>query len=169
MVADGARIGANNGGGDGSEVVGEEGLGRGAAEPAAQGARAKFHPGGQWRTSTFQLTASTRPTGCPQPPKAADGRWSVSCGVEARRGVNSCFPALHPRGVGVGCGQRPTNCSQGQAACPRVRAGGWYRFHQLVGSLEHSALRAQIGVRTHRPARRPPTCGTAQNGRRPAN
>ena len=33
MVADGARIGANNGGGDGSEVVGEEGLGRGAAEP----------------------------------------------------------------------------------------------------------------------------------------
>ena len=37
MIADGARIGANNGGGDGSEVVGEEGLGRGAAEPVHGG------------------------------------------------------------------------------------------------------------------------------------
>ena len=37
MVADGARIGANNGGGDGSEVVGEERLGRGAAEPVHSG------------------------------------------------------------------------------------------------------------------------------------
>ena len=86
----------------------------------------------------------------PRTPKAEDGRWSVSCGVEARRGAKSCCPALHPRGVGVGGGQRPTNCSQRQEACPRVRAGGWYRFHQLVGSLEHSALRAQIGVRTAR-------------------
>ena len=117
------------------------------------------------RTSTRQLTAPTRPTGCPNPPEAADGRWSVSCGVEARRGAHSCFPALHPRGVGVGGGQRPTNCSQRQEACPRVRAGGWYRFHQLVGSLEHSALRAQIGVRTGAA----PTRGTAQNGRRRAN
>ena len=79
--------------------------------------------------------------------------------------MTSCFPALHPRGVGVGGGQRPTNCSQRQEACPRVRAGGWYRFHQLVGSLEHSALRAQIGVRTGAA----PTRGTAQNGRRRAN
>ena len=62
--------------------------------------------------------------------------------------MNSCFPALHPRGVGVGGSQRPTNCSQGQSARPRVRAGRWYRFDQLVGRLEHSALRAQIGVRT---------------------
>ena len=108
----------------------------------------EFHSGGQWRTSRAQLTAPTRPTGCPEPPEAVDGRWSVSCGVEARRGAKSCFPALHPRGVGVGGGQRPTNCSKRQEACPRVRAGGWYRFHQLVGSLEHSALRAQIGVRT---------------------
>ena len=62
----------------------------------------------------------------------------------------------------MGGGQGPTNCSQGQLACPRVRAGGWYRFHRLVGSLEHSALRAQIGVRTTAGAA--PTCGTAQNG-----
>ena len=122
---------------------------RAKSVPRRRAGRSGIVPlGGQWRTSTFQLTAPTRPTGCPQPPKAADGRWSVSCGVEARRGVNSCFPALHPRGVGVGGSQRPTNCSQGQAARPRVRAGGWYRFHQLVGRLEHSALRAQIGVRT---------------------
>ena len=140
---------------------------RAKSVPRRRAGRSGIVPlGGQWRTSTFQLTAPTRPTGCPQPPKAADGRWSVSCGVEARRGVNSCFPALHPRGVGVGGSQRPTNCSQGQAACPRVRAGGWYRFHQLVGRLEHSALRAQIGVRT---GAAPTTCGTAQNGRRRAN
>ena len=80
--------------------------------------------------------------------------------------MNSCFPALHPRGVGVGGSQRPTNCSQRQAARPRVRAGRWYRFDQLVGRLEHSALRAKIGVRTGVA----PTCGTAQNGqRRPTN
>lgn len=120
---------------------------RAKSVPRRRAGRSGIVPlGGQWRTSTFQLTAPTRPTGCPQPPKTADGRWSVSCGVEARRGVNSCFPALHPRGVGVGGVQRPTNCSQRQEACPRVR--GWYRFHQLVGSLEDSALRAKIGVRT---------------------
>ena len=144
----------------------------GASRPRAKSVPArcarvlgKFHSGGQWRTSSFQLTDPTRPTGCPEPPKAADGRWSVSCGVEARRGPRACFPALHPKGVGVGGGQRPTNCSQRQEACSRVRAGGWYRFHQLVGSLEHSALRAQIGVRTGAA----PKCGTAQNGRRRAN
>ena len=138
---------------------------RAKSVPRRRAGRSGIVPlGGQWRTSTFQLTAPTRPTGCPQPPKAADGRWSVSCGVEARRGVNSCFPALHPRGVGVGGSQRPTNCSQRQAARPRVRAGGWYRFHQLVGRLEHSALRAQIGVRTEthkKSAGRPRTGGGA--------
>ena len=143
------------------------GTAQGARASSTRGAIAdvRYQLTAPTRTSAFQLTAPTRPTGCPDPPEAADGRWSVSCGVEARRGAHSCFPALHPRGVGVGGGQRPTNCSQRQEACPRVRAGGWYRFHQLVGSLEHSALRAQIGVRTGAA----PTRGTAQNGRRRAN
>jgi len=37
--------------------------------------------------------------------------------------------------------------------------------HMVGGCMEHSALRAQIGVRTGAA----PTCGTAQNGRRRAN
>lgn len=57
------------------------------------------------------------------------------------------FPVLHPPRVGVGGDQGPTNCPQRQAACPRVGVGGWYRFYQLVESLEPSAPRAKIGVR----------------------
>jgi hypothetical protein len=36
VVADREGVGADNGGGDSGEVVGEEGLGRGAAEPPSR-------------------------------------------------------------------------------------------------------------------------------------
>ena len=46
VVTDRAGIGADDSGGDGSEVVGEEGLGRRAAEPVHSGVVPVGSPGG---------------------------------------------------------------------------------------------------------------------------
>ena len=55
-------------------------------------------PRGALADVKIQLTGPTRPAGCPEPTGAVDGRWAVSCHVEARCGVKSCFQFYTPQG-----------------------------------------------------------------------
>ena len=55
-------------------------------------------PRGALADVKIQLTGPTRPAGCPEPTGAVDGRWAVSCHVEARCGVPRVSSFTPPKG-----------------------------------------------------------------------